>query len=441
MSGSNISLLSELLQNIGGRMRSMGAVQASSQPPAQRLEASCAELMRRGGEASRIAVAEQALAAYAELDDQEKTRFFRMLLESYSADPAALRSAYADWDAGQSEAALQSLFEAVEPRRQSLLRMLNHAAGGTLQLVRMRQDLLRLMREAPELAPLDCDFGHLLSSWFNRGFLVMRRIDWNSPAAILEKIVAYEAVHEIKDWNDLRRRLEPSDRRCYGFFHPATGDEPLIFVEVALCQGIPGAIGPLLAGDSAGGSAAADTAVFYSISNCQPGLKGVSFGNFLIKQVVRSLSQELPQIRTFVTLSPAPGFARWLAAQDEHDAQDLSAELAAGRWQQDEGLRQVLAPRVQYWAARYFVHGKTGAGLPADPVARFHLGNGASAHRINWPADYAEGALRRAHGLMINYLYELDQIEARHEAFAGAGTVTSGPAVWRALRSGKGAPA
>ncbi|WP_264210751.1 malonyl-CoA decarboxylase [Leisingera thetidis] len=422
-------------------MRSKTAAQSSSQPAAQRLASDCAELMRKGGEASRIAVAEQALAAYRELDDEGRARFFRMLLEDYSADPAAVRSAFAEWETGQSEEALEGLFKAVEPKRQSLLRMLNHPPGGTLQLVRMRQDLLRLMRGAPELAPLDSDFSHLLSSWFNRGFLVMRRIDWNSPAAILEKIVAYEAVHEIRDWNDLRRRLEPSDRRCYGFFHPATGDEPLIFVEVALCQGIPGAIGPLLAGGSDAAGEAANTAVFYSISNCQPGLKGVSFGNFLIKQVVRSLSQELPQIHTFVTLSPAPGFARWLAGQEDAGAQELAVQLAAESWQQDADLRERLAPKVQDWAAQYFVHGKTDAGLPVDPVARFHLGNGASAHRINWPADLAEGALQRAHGLMINYLYELDQIEARHEALAGEGTVACGPAVRRALRSGKGSGA
>ncbi|WP_261398979.1 malonyl-CoA decarboxylase [Leisingera daeponensis] len=438
MTGANITLLSDLLQSIGDRMRSKPTAQASLQPAADRLASGCAELMRKGGEASRIAVAEQALAAYAELDDEGKARFFRMLLEDFSADPAAVRSAYAEWETARTEAALEDLFKAVEPKRQSLLRMLNHPTGGTLQLVRMRQDLLRLMRGAPELAPLDSDFSHLLSSWFNRGFLVMRRIDWNSPAAILEKIVAYEAVHEIKDWNDLRRRLEPSDRRCYGFFHPATGDEPLIFVEVALCKGIPGTIGPLLTGSSDAAGEAADTAVFYSISNCQPGLKGVSFGNFLIKQVVRNLSQELPQIRTFVTLSPAPGFARWLAGQEDAGAQELAAELAAEGWRQDAELREALAPEVQTWAARYFVHGKTGAGLPADPVARFHLGNGASAHRTNWPADLAEGALQRAHGLMINYLYELDQIEARHEAFASEGTVACGPAVRRALRSGKG---
>nr|WP_264214763.1 malonyl-CoA decarboxylase family protein [Leisingera thetidis] len=242
----------------------------------------------------------------------------------------------------------------------------------------------------------------------------------------------------MRDWNDLRRRLEPFDRRCYGFFHPATGDEPLIFVEVALCKGIPDAIMPLLSLDSSASSDAPDTAVFYSISNCQPGLKGVSFGNFLIKQVVSNLSQELTDIRTFVTLSPAPGFAGWLNTQDDTGAQELAAQLAAGAWQNDAALCEGLEPQVQYWAARYVVHGKTAAGAPVDPVARFHLGNGASAYRVNWPADLAKGALERAHGVMINYLYELDEIESRHESFANEGSIACGPSMRRALRSHRG---
>jgi malonyl-CoA decarboxylase len=329
---------------------------------------------------------------------------------------------------------LAELFAAVEPRRQALLRRLNLAPGGTLQLVRMRESLLAAMRDDADLAALDADFAHLLASWFNRGFLVMRRIDWNTPASILEKIVAYEAVHEIRDWDDLRRRLDPADRRCYGFFHPATGDEPLIFVEVALCRDIPATIGPLLAAGGGADAEGADTAVFYSISNCQPGLKGVSFGNFLIKQVVRDLSLDLPQLRTFVTLSPAPGFASWLAREEAAEACALSAALSDGGWQTDADLRAELAPKVQAWAARYFVKAKSRSGAPVDPVARFHLGNGASAHRINWPADLAPGAVRRAHGVMVNYLYELDAIEARHEAFAADGTIACGPEIRSALQ-------
>jgi malonyl-CoA decarboxylase len=431
----NITFLNDLLQSLGSSVRRRRpAAAASPLAAADRLAGACTALMGRSGEASRIALAEQALDAFGELDAGGKADFFRVLLADYSAAPDAIRAAYAAWEAQPSEAALADLFAAVEPRRQTLLRRLNLAPGGTLQLVRMRQDLIAALGNAPELAPLDADFAHLLASWFNRGFLVMRRIDWNTPASILEKIVAYEAVHEIRDWDDLRRRLDPADRRCYGFFHPATGDEPLIFVEVALCRGIPDAIGPLLAAGGNADAESADTAVFYSISNCQPGLKGVSFGNFLIKQVVRDLSLDLPHLKTFVTLSPAPGFAAWLGREEAAEARALSAALADGVWQTDAGRRAELAPKVQAWAARYFVTAKSRSGAPVDPVARFHLGNGASAHRINWPADLAPGAIRRGHGVMINYLYELDAIEARHEAFAADGTIARGPEVRRALQ-------
>jgi malonyl-CoA decarboxylase len=438
MPGSNIAFLNELLHSIGARISVKAeGTGRSSLPADQRLADACTELMRHAGEALQVAVARDALDAYGKLDRAGQADFFRSLLTDYSADPAAIRSAFGAWDKTQDEADLEALFRAVEPRRQTLLRRLNFAPGGTLQLVRMRADLLGLIREAPELRPLDADFGHLLASWFNRGFLVMRRIDWNTPAAILEKIVAYEAVHEIRDWDDLRRRLDPADRRCYGFFHPATGDEPLIFVEVALCRGIPDAIGPLLSDAHDVEEGEADSAVFYSISNCQPGLKGVSFGNFLIKQVVRDLSSQLPGLKNFVTLSPAPEFSGWLSKQTDPAAQRLSNELAEGGWQSDDAAIQRLAPQLHHWAARYFTQGKTASGAPVDPVARFHLGNGASAHRVNWPADLAAGALSRAHGVMINYLYEPERIEAQHEAFVTDGTVTCGPDLKRALRSQK----
>lgn len=431
----NITFLNDLIQTIGAnvRRRPAPAPGASAIPPAERLAEACARLTRPSGEASRIVVADAALDAYAELDPAERAAFFHRLLSDYGADPEAVRAAYAAWDAAPSEAALARLFAVVEPRRQTLLRRLNLAPGGTLRLVRMRADLLDAMRADRALAPLDADFAHLLASWFNRGFLVMRRIDWNTPASILERIVAYEAVHAIRDWDDLRRRLDPADRRCYGFFHPATGDEPLIFVEVALCSGIPDAIGPLLAAGDGREKTDADTAVFYSISNCQPGLKGVSFGNFLIKQVARDLRQDMPGLRTFVTLSPAPGFADWLAGEEDEEARMLSGVLAEGGWAEDPNLRAALAPRVALWAARYFVEAKGKGGAPVDPVARFHLGNGASAHRINWPADFAPGALRRGHGVMINYLYDLDAIETNHEAFFAEGTIARGPDVARAL--------
>lgn len=437
MTQSNSGFLNELMQSIGkGVRRQRFGRQASALPAAERLATACEALMGRHGEVSSMALAERALDAYAELDEAGRGAFFDSLLAGYGASPEGIRGAFATWDAEPSDAALVELFAAVEPRRQTLLRRLNLCPGGTLGLLRMREDLLALRRVRPDLTPLDADFSHLFASWFNRGFLVMRRIDWNTSAAILEKIVAYEAVHEIRDWNDLRRRLDPADRRCYAFFHPATGDEPLIFVEVALCDGIPDAIGPLLDTNQEGIPERADTAVFYSISNCQPGLKGVSFGNFLIKQVARDLALDLPDIATFVTLSPAPGFAAWLTgeAAGNPETKALADSLAEGRWRDDAALRAGLAPAVKAHAARYFVEASNEAGAPIDPVSRFHLGNGASAHRINWPADYAPAALERSFGLMINYLYKLDSVEARHEAFVSDGTIACGPDVRDALR-------
>ncbi|ASJ73929.1 malonyl-CoA decarboxylase [Granulosicoccus antarcticus] len=434
MARQNISFLHDLLQTIGDRVRPRAVEETSDIAPLLLIKQSCEQLMHRSGEVSRISVAAQALDAYSRLDSEDRVRFFRMLLEDYSVDAEAVRSAFEHWNSEGTESALAALVTVVEPRRQQLLRQLNMAPGGTLQLVRLRADLLQAIRVNRELAPLDADFSHLLASWFNRGFLVMRRIDWDSPASVLEKIVAYEAVHKITGWDDLRRRLDPADRRCYGFFHPATGDEPLIFVEVAICTGIPAAIGPLLESEVDARAIDADTAVFYSISNCQPGLKGVSFGNFLIKQVVADLSKDLPELTTFVTLSPAPGFANWLAAEQSEEAQTLSAFLREGRWQTDTELQQQLAPGVQAWATRYFIEAKNGSGIPVDPVTRFHIGNGALAHRVNWPADFADGALQRGHGVMINYLYELDGIEARHEAFAENGSIACGPDVEQTLQ-------
>ena len=294
-----------------------------------------------------------------------------------------------------------------------------------------------------DLSPVDDDFVHLFSSWFNRGFLVLRRIDWSTPALILEKIIRYEAVHEISDWEDLRRRIDPPDRACYAFFHPALVDEPLIFVEVALSREIPGAIAPILS--SARDVVEPDkmrTATFYSISNCQRGLAGVSFGNFLIKQVVEEISRAMPKLATFVTLSPVPNFAAWLAkeraqenstALTEADKAALVALDTPGWWQNGEVAVQLQDPLMRA-AAWYFLRARTPRGLPVDPVARFHLGNGARLERINWLADTSEKAIAQAHGLMVNYLYELDDIEKNHEAYAEGPTVVASNAVQRLLR-------
>lgn len=431
------TFLADFVQAITRRTRAGEAetLTALSRPAMERATVACAVLMGRIGDASRVAVAQQALSAYGELAPDERLRFFHELRDAYGVDPDRIRAAYAAWDSQPDAAAVADLFQAVEPARQTLLRRLNLSPGATLQLVHMRQDLLAAMRQDPSLAPIDLDFAHLLASWFNRGFLRMRRIDWNTPAAILEKIMAYESVHRMQGWQDLKRRLSEKDRRLFAFFHPATGDEPLIFVEVALTHGIPAAIAPILTAPENRDPPPADTAVFYSINNSLAGLKGVSFGNFLIKQVVAELSAELPQLNCFVTLSPVPGFARWLSSQDDARAQRLSQALADGDWQDDPATADRLRPEVLALAARYIVLEKGRGGLPADPVARFHLGNGASAHRLNWPADLAPSALKAAHGLMINYLYELDRIETRHEAFVRGGTVAHGQQLADALAS------
>jgi malonyl-CoA decarboxylase len=284
----------------------------------------------------------------------------------------------------------------------------------------------------------------LFLSWFNRGFLVLRRIDWSTPASILEKIIRYEGVHKIRDWDDLRRRIDPPDRRCYAFFHPALVDEPLIFVEVALTREIPAAIAPILSDKrEAVVPERANTAVFYSITNCQRGLAGVTFGHFLIKQVVEEVSREIPRISSFVTLSPAPNFTEWLKrergnaaspALAEEDRAALNALDRANWWRQPDLVEAIRAPLLRA-AAWYYVRARNGRGLPVDAVARFHLGNGARLERLDWPADISDRALEQSYGLMVNYLYDLDYIEENHEAYAQQHAVVAAGAVTRLLRS------
>lgn len=435
MGKQRLSFLTDFVEAITRRKRNgeAEALQALARPALERVTVASSVLMGRIGDASRVAVAEQALAAYAELDEADRKHFFELLRDAYGVDPAAIRTAYAAWDANPDAAQVADLFRVVEPARQALLRRLNLAPGATRKLVQMREDLLAAIRKDPRLAPIDQDFAHLLASWFNRGFLTLRRIDWSTSAAILEKIMAYESVHRMDGWGDMKRRLSENDRRLYAFFHPATGDEPLIFVEVALVRGMPEAIAPILTEPERREPVLADTAVFYSINNSLPGLKGVSFGNFLIKQVAAVLSAELPEIDTYVTLSPVPGFARWLSAQKDARSVALAKALESNEWLNDAGAVERLRPEVEAVAAHYIVRERHENG-PADPVARFHLGNGASAHRLNWPADFAPSAQKNAHGLMINYLYELGEIETRHEAFVRDGTVAHGDQLAQALQ-------
>ncbi|WP_227368848.1 malonyl-CoA decarboxylase [Halomonas sp. M20] len=429
----NMSFLQELFSTITQRdalLRRRAGV--DTHVSHRQLIAACEALLASDGEASSIALASRALEIYARLASEEKQHFFELLATDFSADPEHIDQAYAAYRESRENQDLNTLFDACEPRRQELLRRLNLPSGGTHDLVDMREDLLALMRDRPRLKAIDADFAHLFGSWFNRGFLVLKRIDWNTPAVILEKIIRYEAVHEIRDWDDLRRRLDARDRRCFAFFHPAIGDEPLIFVEVALCQGLPDQIQAILASDhyEIDDPDAADTAAFFGISNCQTGLRGISFGNFLIKQVVQELKQELPSLRHFVTLSPVPGFREWLDAlyknsDDllEADAAKTLEHLEAPDWQEDPALTEQLKSVIKPLAAHYLLKEKNAQGLPLNPVSRFHLGNGAQLHRINWLGDVSAKGLRQATGLMVNYLYVLDDIERNHERYTTNATI------------------
>ena len=285
------------------------------------LESLCQMMMESDGEYSSLLLAERILNAYEKLDEAGRLDFFQQLLEDYEIDVAEIKVALAAFESSADAASLLQVTAAAEPRRQELLRRINLTQGGTRRLVKMREHLLAAMRDNPQLKRIDTDFHHLFNAWFNRGFLVMEPLDWTTPAHILEKIIAYEAVHEIGSWSELRNRLEPLDRHCYGFFHPSMEDEPLVFVEVALTEQVPRGIGEILQPERE--SAAVENmscAVFYSISNCHRGLSGVSFGNFLIKQVATSMKMRFPQLKTFATISPVPGFRAWLeaaAASDE----------------------------------------------------------------------------------------------------------------------------
>lgn len=398
----------------------------------------CEALVSGRGEASGMAMAREILERYETLDTDARLRFFEALAEEFGPDHGRLKTIVEAWRRQPNADLSADLHFFSEPRRQELFRRLNRAPGATAALVRMRADLVALRRTHPELRPVDRDFAHLLTAWFNRGFLVLRRIDWATPAIVLEKIIRYEAVHEIRGWDDLRRRIDPDDRRCYAFFHPALVEEPLIFLEVALTEEVPAAIAPLLAAEAGPAPLArARTAVFYSISNCQRGLGGISFGNFLIKQVVEELRRELPKLETFVTLSPAPDFLQWLKQQENH----LSPEDAAlienqdAQWADDSETANRLRRVIEPLAGEYFLKAKIEDGRPVDPVARFHLGNGARLERVHWLADRSARAMRESAGLMVNYLYDLDEIEKNHEAYANHGTIVASNAVRRLLKA------
>ncbi len=371
----------------------------------------CLDLLSETAETSEQQLAATILNRYRMFDADQKAGFFEFLNDELDLDAAAIKALAESYGADPSPENFKALAKACEPRRQGLFRQLNEIPGATTEIVNMRKDLLAWLNKRPELARTDHDLLHLLRSWFNRGFLVVRLINWESPASILEKIIAYEAVHEIGTWDDLRRRLQPTDRRCFAFFHPAMPDEPLIFVEVALTRGIPGSIQSVLSEErKAIGEEEADTAVFYSISNCQKGLAGVSFGNSLIKQVARDLSHELPNITTFVTLSPIPGLMRWIRNECIADESDNPQHM-------------------KRLAAKYLLEAKAPDGLPLDQVARFHLGNGALVHAIHSGADLSETGMAKSSGVMVNYLYDLSRITRNTIQYSSKGKVTAASSV------------
>ncbi|QPF83400.1 malonyl-CoA decarboxylase [Bradyrhizobium genosp. L] len=439
------AFFSDLLSTISERGRTLlrRAGPADDMQDASELVELCEALLSGRGEASGTAMAREVLDRYHHLDAAGRLTFFQSLARDFGPDHGRLMQAIDNWRAKMNDKAngddASDLHFASEPRRQELIRRLNRAPGGTGELVSMRTDLLSLTKGNKDLAALDRDVVHLLSSWFNRGFLVLRRIDWSSPANILEKIIRYEAVHEIRDWDDLRRRIDPVDRRCYAFFHPALPDEPLIFVEVALTEAIPGAIAPLLAEEREPVPVErARTAVFYSISNTQRGLGGISFGSFLIKQVAEELRRELPKLDNFVTLSPVPGFTQWVKQADDvpltEDERQLLESLDISGWPDNAELEAQLRVVLEPLAAYYFLKARTPKGRLIDSVARFHLGNGARLERINWLGDLSPKGLRESAGIMVNYLYRLDDIEKNHEAYANNGEVIASSAVKKLLK-------
>ena len=373
----------------------------------QPIEALCTELLSSRGDVSGMSLAQLILDRYADLDESAKVKFLLYLATDMDVPVGAAMTALSRYQDDPTTEHYAALADLVEPQRLQLLRRLNQTHDATTKLVTMRDDLIGFLKTTPELGKLDVDFKHLFGSWFNRGFLVLRPINWSSPAHILEKIITYESVHEIQSWNDLRRRLEPDDRRCFAFFHPAMPDEPLIFVEVALTKGTPNSVQNILLEERTPIAAdQADTAAFYSISNCQSGLAGISFGNSLIKTVVQQLLRELPQIATFVTLSPIPGLMRWLE-ESGHANKAVDA---------------VMKTRL---AAYYLLNVKHRNGQPRDPVARFHLNNGALVEAVHADADISAKGMAQSSGVMVNYRYDLNRISENHEAFANQHAVVA----------------
>ena len=363
------------------------------------------------GEVSALGYAEFLMQHCEKLDEKELIIFFKLMRENFDISSLELSQAVDEYKVNSNSENLITLMKFSEPKRREIFRRCNGISRGTIRLVNLRKRLLGILKKNPELRAVDYDLVYLLKNWFNRGFLILRPINWETPAHILEKIIAYEAVHEINSWDELRLRLAPKDRRCFAFFHPAMQDEPIIFVEVALMKNIPSKIQDVLEEkrdflepDEA------NVAVFYSISNCQKGLSGISFGNFLIKQVANDLKFEFNNIKKFVTLSPVPGLRNWIKNKKP------KFEMILEKFKKSEQFLKV-EPSLMNCAGNYFLNSDRSDGMPNDPVARFHLGNGASLEQINYLGDTSLNGLNLSGGLMVNYLYDLDKVEENHEAY------------------------
>ncbi|MBT8549514.1 malonyl-CoA decarboxylase [Polynucleobacter paneuropaeus] len=400
------------------------------------------------GESNAVSMADDVVNGYRKLSKDQHVAFFTFLFEKLNPDTDLVMTAAQNFAADSNARNYIRLQRVVESPRQELFRRLNRASEGTAAVVQMRRDLLQVLDKKPELTAVDFDMRHLLSSWFNPGFLKMHRVDWKSPAEVLEKLIQHEAVHAIDGWDDLRRRLQP-DRRCFAFFHPQLPNEPLIFVEVALLPEVPAVITPLVDKKAETNDQVSQfkVAAFYSISNCEPGLRGVSMGNFLIKRVAEQLHAEFPGLKTFVTLSPIPGFMDWAAAganlgqgvpedrlkpaikatRDQAlatlklDSQSWTERLSAG-WHPDQASEKENEALMSL-ASIYL--GLASTGRDGNPVAKFHLGNGAKLHQINWAGDLSRKGLRQSAGLMVNYLYDLSSVEDNHERFANGEVISS----------------
>jgi malonyl-CoA decarboxylase len=402
------------------------------------ITAMCKRLLSLKGEASAISLAHQILTAYQQFSPRNRLQFFERLLREFLPDTERLNRAVARYQQQPNPNTVKALEVAAESPRQDLFRLLNMGPDGTASIVSMRQDLRGMLTDHPHLKAVDDDLLHLLQSWFNRGFLHLDRISWKTPAFILEKLIAYESVHEIRGWDDLRRRLA-DDRRCFGFFHPALPDEPLIFVEVALTRGLPSSIQEVLSAKipAPDPQFKPDAAIFYSINNCQPGLASVSFGNFLIKQVTDSLAEEMPSLKYYATLSPIPGFRAWLneeLAAPQSPIEFSQAERAClSQIDGASSLEDDLKPLLLHLCAYYLLNAKR-ADDPRDPVARFHLRNGASLERINWLGDRSEKGLRESAGLLVNYLYDRKTVARNHEWYVNDHEIVHSSAIETLLK-------